>query len=62
MPVVTIKLFEGRTREQKAELAKRITDDMVEVMGAAASHTWVIFEDAARADIAIAGELQDDVG
>ncbi|MBJ7347805.1 MAG: 4-oxalocrotonate tautomerase family protein [Thermoleophilaceae bacterium] len=61
MPVVTIKLFEGRTREQKAELAKRITDDIVEVMGAAADHTWVFFEDSARSDVAIAGELQDDV-
>ncbi|KKK74646.1 hypothetical protein LCGC14_2881680, partial [marine sediment metagenome] len=31
MPVIEIKLWEGRTREQKAEIAKRITDTVVEV-------------------------------
>lgn len=59
MPVITIKLYEGRTREQKAELAKRITDDVVETIGSSRDHVWIFFEDAAKSDHAIAGELQD---
>lgn len=33
MPFIGIKLWEGRTREQKAEAARRITEVMVESAG-----------------------------
>jgi hypothetical protein len=34
MPIVEVKLWAGRTREQKAELARRFTEAMVEVSAA----------------------------
>ncbi len=33
MPIIEVKLWAGRTREQKAELARRFTEAMVEVVG-----------------------------
>ncbi len=62
MPVITIKLYEGRTREQKAELARRVTDAVVETVGSQREHVWISFEDMKRSDHAIAGELQDEQG
>jgi 4-oxalocrotonate tautomerase len=61
MPVVTIKMFEGRTREQKDEIAKQVTETLKTVAGAAEDHCWVVFEDAKKSDWAIAGKLQDEV-
>ncbi len=59
MPVITIKLYEGRSSEQKAELARRITDDVVATVGSQPEHVWIFFEDAKKSDHAIAGELQE---
>ncbi len=59
MPVIEIKLWEGRTRDQKAEMAKRITDAVVEVGKTAPENVQIIFADHARSDWAIAGKLQD---
>lgn len=61
MPVVTIKLFEGRTREQKDEIAKQMTETLVKVAGASEDHCWIVFEDMKKSDFAIAGQLQDEV-
>jgi 4-oxalocrotonate tautomerase len=58
MPLVFIKLYEGRTVEQKRKAAKAITDIIVETLGTTAEHTQVIFEDTKKNDWAIAGELQ----
>lgn len=60
MPVVTIQMFEGRTREQKDEIQKQITKTLMEVANAAEDHCWVIFEDSKKSDWAIGGKLQDD--
>ena len=61
MPVITIKLYEGRTREQKDEIAKQITKTMVEVAKTTEDHVWVVFEDMKKSDFAIGGQLQDAV-
>lgn len=58
MPVVIVKLYEGRTKEQKQAAAKAITDVVVETLKTTAEHTQVIFEDVNRNDWAIAGKLQ----
>jgi 4-oxalocrotonate tautomerase family enzyme len=50
MPFVQIHWFEGRDEEQKAEVAKRVTDAMVEVGKAKSEDVWVKFEDGAPAD------------
>ena len=60
MPVIEIKLWEGRTREQKAEMAKRITDAVVEIGKTAPENVQIIFCDSAKCDWAIAGKLSDE--
>lgn len=53
MPFVQIHWFEGRSDEQKAEIAKRIEDALVDVAGAAPEHCWVKFEDSKKTDFII---------
>ena len=60
MPIVKIELFEGRTKEQKAELAKAITDAVVEIARTTADDTIVIFHDVARENWAKAGTLASE--
>ena len=62
MPVITVRLWTGRTREQKAELARRITDAMVEVAGCERATVRVIFEDYDKGDWAVGGRLADEPG
>jgi 4-oxalocrotonate tautomerase len=60
MPVVTVELFEGRTTEQKREMAKAITEAVVRIGKAPAEGTWVIFRDVKKSDWAVAGKLSSD--
>ncbi|MBI4898099.1 MAG: tautomerase family protein [Actinobacteria bacterium] len=61
MPVITIKMYEGRTREQKDEIAKQVTKTMVEVAKTTEDHVWIVFEDMKKSDFSIAGQLQDEI-
>lgn len=61
MPVITIKMYEGRTREQKDEIAKQVMKTMVEVAKTTEDHVWIVFEDMKKSDFSIAGQLQDEV-
>jgi 4-oxalocrotonate tautomerase family enzyme len=56
VPFVQIHWFEGRDEEQKAEVAKRVTEAMVEVGKAKSEDVWVKFEDGAPADWYFGGE------
>jgi 4-oxalocrotonate tautomerase len=58
VPFVHIHWFEGRSDEQKAELAKRITEAMVEVGKTSADHVWIKFDDLKKSDWTIGGEQQ----
>ncbi len=60
MPLVIVKLYEGRTIEQKRAAAKAITDVIVETLKTTPEATQVIFEDTRRSDWAIAGKLASD--
>jgi 4-oxalocrotonate tautomerase family enzyme len=53
MPFVQVHWFEGRSDEQKAEIAKRIEDALVEVAGVQPEHCWVKFSDSAEPDLII---------
>lgn len=59
MPYIKIEMNEGRTPEQKAALARAITDAMVEHAGAKRESVWIVFDDVARQNWAISGELLD---
>ena len=58
MPIVTIEWYEGRSPEQKRELAEKVTDLLVEVGKTERDHVWIRFVDSPRSEWAMGGELQ----
>lgn len=60
MPIVRIELYKGRTRDQKAQVAKEITEVLERVCGCKPSHTHIIFADIEKSDWADAGKLADE--
>lgn len=60
MPIVRVEMWPGRTREQKAELAKAITDAVHEIAGAPPEATIVVFDDVSKDNWAEAGKLASD--
>ena len=60
MPIVTIDLVEGRTIEQKRELAKRITAAIVELLKTTPEEVTIIYRDGPRSNFAKAGALLSD--
>lgn len=60
MPYVNIKLAGSVTREQKAQIAKEITETLQRVANKPANYTYIIFEEVAYEDWAIAGKLLDE--
>ena len=61
MPIVMVQMWPGRTRDQKAELARLITDAVVSVAHATPDATIVIFEDVAQENWAVGGVLSSDL-
>ena len=55
MPVVRVSFHEGRSREQKREIAEAITDALVRVGGSQREAVNVIFDNVAREDWVIGG-------
>ena len=60
MPIVRVEMFSGRSREQKAELAKAITDAVVRIAKTSPEATAVIFTDVDKENWADAGKLASD--
>jgi 4-oxalocrotonate tautomerase len=58
MPIVTIEWYEGRTPEQKKELAEKLTDLMVDVGKTERDHVWIRFVDSPKSEWAMGGEVQ----
>ena len=62
MPTIRVELFEGRTKQQKADLAAELTDACVRVLGGSADSVDIVFYDVARQDWATGGVLWSDKG
>lgn len=60
MPVVMVKMLEGRTVEQKRQLAREITEVVVRVAGTTEDQVNVIIDDYPRENWAKAGTLMAD--
>ena len=60
MPIVEVKMYAGRSHAQKAELAKAITDAMVDIGKTQPEAVMVLFQDVPREDWAQAGVLASD--
>ena len=59
MPIITVDLFEGRSREQREAFTKAVTEAAVRDLKAPLDHTWVIFRDHEKTHWAMGGELCD---
>jgi 4-oxalocrotonate tautomerase len=59
MPIVIIKMWSGRSHEQKKELAEAITADMVRILGKKAETIQIVFEDTDKTNWAVAGILPE---
>lgn len=57
MPVVNISMFEGRSDEAKQKIAKDVTESIVKNTGVDPKYIYIIFEDVATKNWAIAGEV-----
>ncbi len=57
MPTLRVELFEGRTAQQKADLARELTDACVRVLGGSSDGVDMLFYDIVRQDWATGGVL-----
>lgn len=60
MPSMHIKLFEGRTKQQKAELAEALTKETCRVLKCGPEAVDIVFEDVKKENWATAGVLWSD--
>ena len=58
MPVVTIEWYEGRSAEQKQEIAEKLTALLVEVGKTTPDQVWIRFVDSPKSEWSVGGELQ----
>jgi len=61
MPIVKVEMWPGRTHAQKAELARLITEAMVDVAHATPEATTVVFQDVPKENWAIGGVLASEI-
>ena len=60
MPMVTVEWLEGRSRQQKAQLADALTKAFVEIGKVSKDQVWIVFRDVKRSDWAMAGTLVEE--
>jgi len=60
MPLVQITMLQGRNANQKREIAKRVTDALVEEAGARREAIIVAFHEVSKESYASGGELMAD--
>ena len=57
MPVVTVDWLEGRTPQQKVQLADALTKAFVDIANVSKDQVWIVFRDVKRSDWAMGGKL-----
>ncbi len=60
MPSIIVRVIRGRTIEQKRELVKRMTDDMVSVFGSVRDSVNIVIEEVEPENSARGGVLRLD--
>jgi 4-oxalocrotonate tautomerase len=60
MPIVRVEMWSGRTVAQKKELARVITDAMVNIAHTTADATIIVFEDIPKENWAQSGLLASE--
>lgn len=57
MPIVTIDMLPGRTAEQKAKLARKVTENFLEICGGTPETVHVLIREVPTEHWAIGGRL-----
>ncbi|MBB5149921.1 MULTISPECIES: 2-hydroxymuconate tautomerase [Ureibacillus] len=60
MPVVTIKMLEGRTDEQKKAMVEKVTEALVETINAKPEAVTIIIEEMSKNHYATGGVRASD--
>lgn len=60
VPTIRVELFEGRSAEQKRQLAQALTEAVVSTLGGSADGVDILFYDIARQNWATGGVLWSD--
>lgn len=60
MPVITVEWLEGRTPQQKAQLAGALTQAFAQIAQTPVDQVWIVFKDVKRSDWAMGGKLLDE--
>lgn len=55
MPFISVRLVAGRSTEAKQELARRISEDVQDVLQVKPEAVWITFEEIPGADWSIGG-------
>lgn len=57
MPVITVEWLEGRSPQQKAQIAEALTKTFVDAAKTPPEQVWIVFRDVKRSDWAMSGKL-----
>ncbi|WP_078593459.1 2-hydroxymuconate tautomerase [Evansella clarkii] len=60
MPIVTVKLLEGRSDDQKRQLVEKVTDAVVETTNASPEKVSVIIEEMSPSHFGTGGKRVSD--
>lgn len=60
MPIITVKMIEGRTEEQKKALVEKVTEAVAETTGAPKENVTIIIEEMAKNHYATGGVRLSD--
>ncbi|SUO95583.1 2-hydroxymuconate tautomerase [Suttonella ornithocola] len=60
MPIVNIKIIEGRNLEQKREMGKAVTKAIADTLGIPEAAVWISIEDLKPENLCQGGELRID--
>lgn len=60
MPIVTVKMLEGRSDQQKKALVEKVTAAVVETTGAAVDAVSIVIEEMKKTDYAVGGVRKSD--
>ena len=56
MPLISVSMYPGRTREQKEEFAKAITDAAVRILKTKAEHVIIVYDENPKENWFISGK------
>lgn len=60
MPIVTVRMLEGRSDDQKRALVEKVTDAVIETTDAAPERVSVVIEEMKKTNFGIAGKRPSD--